>query len=370
MKTYLRYNIASPRVAPVVGDFNNAGSPLFLEYDPKIKNNFKGVIYIASAGTDTTQDLRNKNARNTAYDSRNDPAWHYTHGTPMFEVIRIVKLGITAGAVNSVDDLEATDNDNNPITQAWLDQQMRLLNGLDSFDGLSSRNTSRFTAARQRDITRMVDGVENEDTRRKRDKSIALAAFNKTEMLRIKIANKFGEGRIAVFNVEFGTGGISATARAEGAFFNSIPKPMFEPNILPFHAIQNHFDLVNQGKNGKTRYIDFLDEDVSLNFLVFKPRQGKQVIKRPSEHHKKWPSAAEYSEAERERYECFSEGVDINSNMADLIVVKKDWVMPIMDYLVVLQGSTNMISHLNHIGNLIPHWFKRNMFDEVKNFLI
>ena len=193
----LRYNLESPRVAPTVGEFNNTSAPLFLEYDPRIKNNFKGVIYIACAATETPQDLRNKNARNTAYDSRNDPAWHYNHGVAMFEVVRMVKLGITAAAVNSVDEFEATDNDNNLITQAWLDQQIRYLNGRDSFDGLSSRNTSRFISARQRDITNMVNGVENEDTRRKRDKSIALAAFNKTEMLRIKITNRFGQGRIA-----------------------------------------------------------------------------------------------------------------------------------------------------------------------------
>ena len=130
-------------------------------------------------------------------------------------------------------------------------------------------------------------------------------------------------------------------------------------------SLQDHFDLITNGALGRTRYIDYLNEDASLNYLIFKPRHGKNIIKRPSDHHKKSPDEQKYSTEAIERYGCFSEQVDLNSNLADLLVIKNDPEIPIMDYLVVLQGSPLMTSHFNHIANVLPHWHSRDTYDKV-----
>ena len=195
---------------------------------------------------------------------------------------------------------------------------------------------------------------------------MALSIFNKTLMIQMKLVNKLQEGQIAVVFVNYGTGGISAVLRSEGALFNEIPPTIFEPNVEMFAAIQDFFGLKKHHAQTKRRYIDYLHDDSSLNYMVFKPRNGRNVTKRPSQFHKKWPGS-EYSAAEQERYLCFSESIDINSNFADFIVVKNDPVFPVMDYLVALEGSPHMISHFNHVGNLIPQWYQRQMFDKVKS---
>ena len=367
-KNLLRH-LESPRIAPVLGEFTNLKPPMFLDYDPKIKNEFKGIVYIAVTNTDTPQDLRHDNARMTAYDSRNDPAWHYEHGTAQFEVIKQVRLGPVSAAIKSMDDFNAKDGEGNLITQDYLMNQIDYLNGKKSFDGLSARNTGRYIVRRQKRITVSTNGRADETAQKKRDKSIALGSFNKSIMLQIQLANRLHEGRIALIFLNFGSGGISATLRNDAGLFNPIPKAMLESTVQYFASIQDHFDLITNAALGRTRYIDYLNEDVSLNYLVFKPRHGKDITKRPSEHHKKSPDERKYSVEAIERYECFSESVDLNSNLADLVVIKNDAEHPIMDYLVVLQGSPLMTSHFNHVASVLPNWHLRDTFDKVILYL-
>ena len=184
-------------------------------------------------------------------------------------------------------------------------------------------------------------------------------------MLQIELVNRLQQAHIPVVFVEYGSGGVSGLLRAEGALFNQLPATAFEPNVEVFHPIQKKFQLLADHNRYNKRYIDYLREDASLNFLVFKPRHGPKVIKRPSVGHSKYPDVKQYSKEELERYQCFSEIIDINSNVADLIVIKNDPVFPILDYLVPMEGSTHMISHFNHIGNLITHWHERQMFTKV-----
>ena len=194
---------------------------------------------------------------------------------------------------------------------------------------------------------------------------MALSAFNKTLMLQIQLINKLQQAHIAVVFINYGTGGVSGLLRAEGALFNEVPRTLFEPNIEMFSAIQEQFDFKQALADGKKRYIDFISDDASVNFLTFKIRNGKNLTKRPSQFHKKWPSEEKFSLEERERYRCFSEIVDINSTFADLIVIKNDPIFPVMDYLVPLEGSPQMISHFALVGNFVPHWENREMFDKV-----
>ena len=200
-----------------------------------------------------------------------------------------------------------------------------------------------------------------------RDTAIALGAFNKTLMLQIQMVNRLHQGHVPIVFVEYGSGGASAMLRMEGALFNHIPPTMLQTNIEMFHGIQEHFQLLSEANAGKTKYLDYLREDSSLNFLTFKPRHGKSVVKRPSMFHNKYPDERVYSTEELERYRCFSEVIDINSNVAGLLVIKNDPVFPVLEYLVPMEGSTQLISHYNHIGNLSPHWYEREMFTKVNS---
>ena len=115
-----------------------------------------------------------------------------------------------------------------------------------------------------------------------RDAAIALGAFNKTLMLQMQLVNRLQQGHVPVVFVEYGPGGVSTMLRMEGGMFNEIPKQLFEPNIEKFHPFQDHFELLTDENRRKRTYLDFLREDASLNFLTFKPRNGKMVMKRPS----------------------------------------------------------------------------------------
>ena len=127
---------------------------MYIDYDPNIKADQLGIIYISVTYTDTEQDLRHKDARHTVYDSKNDTSFHYTHGIPSYDVLRMVKTSIVPFAVKSIDDFGVTDDDNVPITQEWFQERMDLLNGKKSFEGISARNTSKYIVKRQDQISR------------------------------------------------------------------------------------------------------------------------------------------------------------------------------------------------------------------------
>ena len=145
---------------------------------------------------------------------------------------------------------------------------------------------------------------------------------------------------------------------------------MFQPDMPTFSQLQDHFGLLEAQNQSKERYIDFLNEDASMNVITMKPRHGKFVAKRPSDVLKKWPSSEEFTEQEQERYRCFSESVDINIGGADLVVIKNDPEIPIMNYLVQMEGSPYTASHVAHLGNLVPHWYPREMFTKVSFYLV
>ena len=149
----LYFNVESPKTAPVFGELSNLKPPMYIDFDPNIKSDQKGIIYISVTYTDTPTDLRHTDARHTAYDSKNDPAWHYTHGIASFDVLRIVKTAVVPFAVKSLNDLNLVDDSNESITHDWFVDMMALLNGKKSFEGISARNTSKFIARRQKKIS-------------------------------------------------------------------------------------------------------------------------------------------------------------------------------------------------------------------------
>ena len=342
---------------------------MYMDVDPSVKNRYRGLIYIAMATTNSPQDLRHKDARNTTYDTRNDAAYHYT-GVSQFEMIQVVRTGVGITAVQSVNDLRVTDDNNELITQAWLDDQLAILNGKKSYGGLSARNTHQAVPRRQRVISQKNENGPLPANRvsAARDSSLALGAFNKMIMQQIRIVNRLQQGNVAVIFVALGTNTFGSYLRKEGVLFNKIPPAIFEPNIQLFETMQNHFGLLEAQNRNKTRYIDFLDQAASINVVTFKPRHGKFVTKRPSQFHNKWPSDTAFTQLELERHRCFSEMVDMIAGGADLLVIKNDEEIPIMDYLVQTEGSMYTASHLAHLGTLNPHWSEREMFTKVNMF--
>ena len=71
---------------------------------------------------------------------------------------------------------------------------------------------------------------------------------------------------------------------------------------------------------------------------------------------------SEFSETEKDNFEFRSEIHDICSNVADLTVFRNDPYVPMVDYLVALEGNAQMVSAWCHIGNSIPHYFERPSF--------
>ena len=151
----LYFNVASPTTAPIFGEFNNMKPLMYIDFDPNVKADQRGVIYISVTYTDTPQDLRHVDARHTAYDSKADSSWHYTHGIASFDILRIVKTAVVPFAVKSIDELNLFDDQNEPITQEWFIDMMDWLNGKNTFEGISARNTSKYIAQRQNRITEM-----------------------------------------------------------------------------------------------------------------------------------------------------------------------------------------------------------------------
>ena len=52
--------------------------------------------------------LRHKSMRNTKFDVKNDPSWHYQENT-FFEILQIVKTGVTDTPVETFQDLNVVD---------------------------------------------------------------------------------------------------------------------------------------------------------------------------------------------------------------------------------------------------------------------
>lgn len=71
---------------------------------------------------------------------------------------------------------------------------------------------------------------------------------------------------------------------------------------------------------------------------------------------------SDFSQLEKDQFEFRSEIHDICSNVADLTVFRNDSYVPMVNYLVALEGNVQMISAWCHIGNSIPHYYDRPSF--------
>ena len=232
-------------------------------------------------------------------------------------------------------------------------------------EGFSARNTHDQLRRRQRNF----DPTGHEPGRANfvRDKITTLSALNKMALFMIKIANKLMKAKIAVVFVSYGTGAMNSITRRDGCLFNRIPPSIFTPDVEAFKPFQQVFELPKLlRKSNHPTYMDALDENAAIICLTFTKQNGKVAVKRPSAMFKEETTRAKFTRYQQERYECFSEQVDINSSWGDLIVITPDQELPVQNYIVPMDGSNHMTSHFTHIGNLISHSFKRNIFDKVK----
>ena len=134
----------SLRPAPIFGELNNLSPPMYIDHDPNILAAYEAVIFIQVETRQVEQLLRNKDARGTRYDPRNDPAWHRRSDLAEFQVMNMVKYTEAVQfSVKSIDALELTDKTGVPINQEYLDLMLDYLNGNKFIPGtdLSARNT-------------------------------------------------------------------------------------------------------------------------------------------------------------------------------------------------------------------------------------
>ena len=139
------YKPTTSKPAPVMGEFNNLIPPMYLDHDPSLKTAFETVVYIQAEVRQNLQLARNKFANGTAYDSRNDPAWHRRCDMTQYQVLNIVrKEDEVHFPVKSLDHLKLIDQDNQLLTQAYLDEMVAYLNGDKFIPGteMSARNTT------------------------------------------------------------------------------------------------------------------------------------------------------------------------------------------------------------------------------------
>ena len=72
---------------------------------------------------------------------------------------------------------------------------------------------------------------------------------------------------------------------------------------------------------------------------------------------------APYSQIEKDLFEFRSEYNDICSNVVDLTVLTNNEQNPMFNYIVAMEGNIQLTSYMTHIGNLIPNYFERAMFN-------
>ena len=151
---------SSVRPAPVFGELNNVSPPMFIDFDPNIPSAFDAVIYIQAEVRNVTQLLRHKDARQTRYDERNDPAWHRRADQSEYQIMNIVKFtDVAQFPVKTLDELNLVDDKHQIITQDYLDTMMDYLNGRKFIPNsdLSARNTFGHTIRAQKDITKDIN---------------------------------------------------------------------------------------------------------------------------------------------------------------------------------------------------------------------
>lgn len=188
----LRANFRSKFNAPNVGEFNNGKVTPFIEPDPNLERRFqKGLIVIDTTVRHNPNNHRNSNHIQTKFDARNDPAWHFKI-KQAFAVASIVSTGDECREVPALDDLQVRNEMGEVLTQEWLDEQLRYLNGQKPIGSFSSTTTMHRMSQNQRgvdtfreNLAQKYDDVVLTNSDEQRDRRKLLDSVDKT-MLQVR----------------------------------------------------------------------------------------------------------------------------------------------------------------------------------------
>ena len=356
--------------APVMGELNNVSPPMFIDHDPNVFAAFEAVIYIQVEGKSVDQLQRNRQARNTRYDTRNDPAWHRRADQAEYQVMNMVKYTEAVQyPVKSLDELKLVDSENVPISQDYLNLMIDYLNGRKFIPGsdLCARNTFGATVRSQKQITRDIDagkGTLPEDVRREQNR--AYHSLDKTNLTMIMMANRMHQARVGIVFVTSGTGMFSSDLRKNMCLTAEIPHAILKDR-KHFKQLVDHFQLKSCQKP-TPRYIDYLNDGAAIFLMTIKKMNGQHAFRRTSAA-KIHPCDDYYTEEQVRLYQKASNGVDICTNLASWVVLRKDEHLPAVEYMVALEGSAEMWSHWAHVTNLVEDYFERPAFGKNAEYM-
>ena len=138
--------------APNLGEFNNARVTPYIEPDPDLERRFKnGLIIIDTSVRIQKANHRNYHHMGTKFDTRNDPAFHLKH-KQAFALAAIVATGEECTQVASLDELQLVDENGVRLTQDWLDDQIKYLDGKKPIESLSSATSMHRMSQGQKNI--------------------------------------------------------------------------------------------------------------------------------------------------------------------------------------------------------------------------
>ena len=126
-----------------------------------------------------------------------------------------------------------------------------------------------------------------------------------------------------------------------------------------FQKLVDHFGL----ESSKPRYIDYLDTNTSIFLLTLKTHKGKHSIQRSSAD-KVTPDEDDYTSEQRRLYQKASNSIDICTNIASWVVLRKDERLPVSEYVVALEGSVELWSHWAYLSNMCEDYHNRPIYNK------
>ena len=113
----------------------------FIEPDPTLKRRFKkGLIVIDTTTRHKRGNHRNFHHMHTKYDCRNDSAWHVKN-VQKFSLAAIIATGTEMAEVESLDELQLTNQNGDQVTHDYLMSHLGYLNGDTLIGGFTSQTT-------------------------------------------------------------------------------------------------------------------------------------------------------------------------------------------------------------------------------------
>ena len=164
--------------APNVGELNNAKVTPFIEPDPTLKRRFKkGLIVIDTTTRNKRGNHRNYHHMHTKFDCRNDSSWHVKN-QQKFQIAAIIATGTEMVEVETLDELQLTDDEGCPITHKYLTDHLGYLNGETLISGFASTTTMHRVNQGQRAVSAFrrklgeqgISANDDEDEQRERRK--------------------------------------------------------------------------------------------------------------------------------------------------------------------------------------------------------